>query len=298
MQLSRIGLVVFRLRVRPVIAPAIHEDAEVLREGRLLAGPRPGISQTAVNEDDGRLRAVAADPVGQPRAIRFDREERASNDRHGWSRRSRRRRRRLFRGRVAAARCEQQTANDASHAYKLMSHAGSSPVLGIGGNATHGAEEGKRVSLQSLHLLREHVHGAVILGQFTGYQDERFSAHHRAIAIVIPVSSSTSRNTVPLAVSGRCRATTRPATWHFSPAFRRSKSLLSVRLGGNALRTNDNGCPLAENPSVAYSARSRSWAARPPNCRCSCGWLNASSSWRRPRPSPERDAFGRSHPPT
>src|SRR6267142_1310512 len=140
MQLSRIGLVVFRLRVRPVIAPAIHEDAEVLREGRLLAGPRPGISQTAMNEDDGRFRAVAADPVGEPRAIRVDREECASNDRHGWSCRSRRRR--LFRGRLAAAPYEQETASDASHAYKVMSHA-LSPVLGIGGNATHGAEEGK-----------------------------------------------------------------------------------------------------------------------------------------------------------
>ena len=101
----------------------------------------------------------------------------------------------------------------------------------------------------------------------------------------------------PFAVSGRWRATTRPATSTHVPCSSRGSASLFATPRGSAWRSSSSGWPLTANPNTAYSASIRSPGSRPPKRKCSCGWLSASSSWRRPRASPPRSSRGGSHSP-
>src|ERR1051325_295809 len=103
----------------------------------------------------------------------------------------------------------------------------------------------------------------------------------RTITFTIPASSSSSTKTNPLAVSGRWRATTRPATSTVVACSRPESASLCITPGGSVPLSSDSGWPPGANPRTAYSASSRSSAARPPKRSRSWGWWRASRRWRR-----------------
>ena len=62
------------------------------------------------------------------------------------------------------------------------------------------------------------------------------------IRLMVPRSSSSSMNTTPLAVAGRWRATTIPATFTRAPSRVRAMSLLESTSLGRLARISSIGC--------------------------------------------------------